>query len=313
VYQEVCNLPGWAYGDAATFFGRAEQHERANGRYATQWQIALPRELDRETQITMSRDFLQTHLAGHAYLWVLHDPIDKHGNHQPHLHVMFSERRQDGIARGPAQYFRRYNARHPERGGCQKDRWFHERSTPAQLRESWCDWANYTLERAGCVSRVDPRSLYDRGIDRKPQGKRWGSAGVPNPTATEEQHRAAGAWEQRKQRLGLADCHDIPPHVMCHTLRHHARSKQPGTMHRAANAQDIQAAQHGVERQLQTLSTTRQRLQDALEEAQQYRRQGTRIPPHRAVAMRAMVREDHLYGRGLTMSLDEERQVRYGR
>ena len=46
VHQEVANLPAWAHGDAAGFFARAEQHERANGRYATTWQLAFPKESD---------------------------------------------------------------------------------------------------------------------------------------------------------------------------------------------------------------------------------------------------------------------------
>ncbi|MFD1690521.1 hypothetical protein ACFSHR_00275 [Azotobacter chroococcum] len=33
---------------------------------------------------------------------------------------MFSERQCDGIERDPEQYFRRYNAKHPERGGARK-------------------------------------------------------------------------------------------------------------------------------------------------------------------------------------------------
>ena len=111
VHQEVANLPAWAHGDAAGFFARAEQHERANGRYATTWQLALPKELTREEQVTMARDFLATHLADKPTLWVMHDPVNAQGEHQPHIHVLFSERTNDGIERGgPAQHFRRYNA-----------------------------------------------------------------------------------------------------------------------------------------------------------------------------------------------------------
>ena len=66
VHQEVANLPAWAHGDAAGFFARAEQHERANGRYATTWQLALPKELTRDEQLTMARDFLATHLERQA-------------------------------------------------------------------------------------------------------------------------------------------------------------------------------------------------------------------------------------------------------
>ncbi|MCI3049250.1 hypothetical protein ML378_26340, partial [Escherichia coli] len=40
---------------------------------------------------------------------------------QPHAHIMMSQRVNDGIERTPEQYFRRYNARYPERGGAKKD------------------------------------------------------------------------------------------------------------------------------------------------------------------------------------------------
>jgi hypothetical protein len=42
------------------------------------------------------------------------------GKEQPHVHLMFSDRQQDGIERGPEQFSKRYNAKNPERGGAQK-------------------------------------------------------------------------------------------------------------------------------------------------------------------------------------------------
>ena len=42
------------------------------------------------------------------------------GNDQPHVHLMFNERLQDGIERDPEQYFKRYNSKNPERGGAKK-------------------------------------------------------------------------------------------------------------------------------------------------------------------------------------------------
>ena len=35
----------------------------------------------------------------------------------PHAHLMFSERPNDGIERGGEQWFKRYNAKAPEKGG----------------------------------------------------------------------------------------------------------------------------------------------------------------------------------------------------
>ncbi|MBN4822029.1 MobA/MobL family protein, partial [Enterobacter hormaechei] len=58
----------------------------------------------------------------HAWSFAIHNPkasID--GGEQPHAHIMMSQRVNDGIERTPEQYFRRYNARYPERGGAKKD------------------------------------------------------------------------------------------------------------------------------------------------------------------------------------------------
>ena len=103
---------------------------------------------------------------------MVHDPVNAQGEHQPHIHVLFSERTNDGIERGgPAQHFRRYNPQHPERGGCQKDAWFNQRNAVYEIRAAWCDWTNYTMERAGHEGRIHPSSLYERGIERQPEPK----------------------------------------------------------------------------------------------------------------------------------------------
>ncbi|MCI3092721.1 mobilization protein, partial [Escherichia coli] len=58
----------------------------------------------------------------HAYSFAIHNPkasID--GGEQPHAPIMMSQRINDGMERSPEQYFRRYNAKHPVRGGARKD------------------------------------------------------------------------------------------------------------------------------------------------------------------------------------------------
>ena len=58
-----------------------------------------------------ARDFLQSTFGDkHPYVWALHDPVAADGGRQPHVHVLWSARMLDGIARTPAQFFRRYNA-----------------------------------------------------------------------------------------------------------------------------------------------------------------------------------------------------------
>ncbi|MCC4781245.1 MobA/MobL family protein, partial [Salmonella enterica] len=85
-------------------------------------------------RIELVQDFVRQ-VAGerHAYSFAIHNPkasID--GGEQPHAHIMMSQRINDGMERSPEQYFRRYNAKNPERGGAKKDS---GNLTPTQQKE----------------------------------------------------------------------------------------------------------------------------------------------------------------------------------
>ena len=80
----------------------------------------------------------------------------------PHAHLMISERANDGIERGGEQWFRRYNAKAPEKGGAKKSRTMMSREWVKDTREAWAREANKALERAGRGERIDHRSLAER-------------------------------------------------------------------------------------------------------------------------------------------------------
>lgn len=245
VTHAVGNLPDWAQGSATRFFAAAEAYERGGterlGRWATTWQMALPVELSREEQWAMGHAFVAEHLKGHAYLIAMHDPVTK-GQHQPHIHVLFSERVGRGEAPEKETYFRQ-----PSAGGWAKDRWFSQRNSAIALRDAWADWMNYTLERAGVESRIHPRSLYEQGIDRPPEPKVGYS---PDPLAharraairaqrdaAEEQARAASGWDARKRKLGVTDVRDLDPQQFLEEGYARARGQQPGQWNPALAAQ----------------------------------------------------------------------------
>ena len=88
------------------------------------------------------------------YTLAIHAGRDEDGQeHNPHAHLMFSERRNDGIERSREQWFRRANSAHPERGGAPKSRTFHGRKWVEQAREQWAAKMNATLERHGRSDR----------------------------------------------------------------------------------------------------------------------------------------------------------------
>jgi len=171
IAREVGNMPTWAQTSSADFWQACDELERANGRAYREFEVALPRELTHEQQRELVRQFVSEQLGNkHVYEWALHDKGD--GN--PHAHIMFSERMQDGIERERELFFKRANSKTPERGGCAKDDGWRgtKGNPPVRLQEArarWADLQNAHLERAGELARVDHRTLAAQGIDRIPQ------------------------------------------------------------------------------------------------------------------------------------------------
>ena len=183
---ESGNMPAWAASDPRQFWRAADLNERANGTTYREHELALPRELTPDQRKALVRDWVAQELGDkHAYRWAIHRPKAADGQDQPHAHLMFSERQVDGIERDPARYFKRYNAKQPERGGARKGYGPNAGKTltaaerAAELRDLRARWGNLVndhLERAGQSERIDMRSYADRGIDRTPEPKQLPSA-----------------------------------------------------------------------------------------------------------------------------------------
>ena len=80
----------------------------------------------------------------------------------PHAHLMYSERGNDGIERSAEQWFQRYNGKAPETGGARKSRASKAGDWLENTRKAWEQTANRALERAGRAERIDGRSLAER-------------------------------------------------------------------------------------------------------------------------------------------------------
>ena len=188
------NMPAWAQHNAQEFWRAADAHERINGTTYREMEIALPRELNAEQRADLVRDFVRQEVGDqHAYQWAIHTPLAADDKEQPHVHLMFSERQRDGVERDPEQYFKRYNAKVPEKGGARKGYGPHagETLTAAAraadlkaLRMRWQDMTNQHLERAGVDVRIDMRSHAERKTGLEPEAKQlpsqWRGAGREN-------------------------------------------------------------------------------------------------------------------------------------
>ena len=114
---------------------------------------------------------------------------------------MFSERPNDGIERGKEQWFKRYNAKAPEKGGTQKSRAAMPQAWLEDTRKAWAREANAALERAGRGERIDHRSLAERRDVAERSGDLQQAAELsrePNVHLGPERYRAMRGGNRRR-------------------------------------------------------------------------------------------------------------------
>jgi hypothetical protein len=222
------NLPDWAHGSVTAFFQSAEKHERGGaqrgGQFYTIIEASLPRELDRDQQLALARDFVDAVVADKVHFWVLHEPTasdyltevndyslpTNHGL-QPHIHLMYSTRTIGDGSKGEDVFFKQPNTRYPERGGFGKDRAFGEQGLPLRLRQAWTDCVNVHLERAGVDRRVSADPLWKQGLHplyayQEPGAYREKQRHYEPRSADEkaqQQAYAVAQWTQRREALGV--------------------------------------------------------------------------------------------------------------
>jgi|CZCB01.1.fsa_nt_gi hypothetical protein len=161
-YIEHGNMPEWAKDRPIEFWRAADEYERANGRVYREIEIALPNELTSEQRRELVQEFIKDTIGeNHPYTLAIHCPKAalKQDVEQPHAHIMFCERMNDGIVRSQEQYFKRANTKNPELGGAKKDIRWNKKETLEHLREQWAEYQNRKLEKYGHEIRVDHRSL----------------------------------------------------------------------------------------------------------------------------------------------------------
>lgn len=201
------NMPAWAEHNPAHFWEAADQFERLNGATYREIEVALPRELSPDQRRELVEDFIQQELGDrHAYQWAIHSPAAAiEGGEQPHAHIMYSERTRDGLDRDPELYFKRFNARAPEKGGCRKD----SAGTQERLqatRERWATVQNAHLERYGHAARVDHRSLEAQGVKRQPEKHiGWKRMERADPGALRERRAAERELDAAERDLAVID------------------------------------------------------------------------------------------------------------
>jgi len=172
VYQNN-HLPKWANGSAKKFFSAADRYEGTGNVRYKEIEFMLPNELSLDSHKEIIEQFLDNHLKDFYYHYAVHNKIGvmSNGEHHPHVHIMFSERKIDDAEiekERPANRFFAYPTRNPKsladkrKGGALKDRKWEDKNRGKYLsymREDFAKIQNTILEKYHVPAQVDHRSL----------------------------------------------------------------------------------------------------------------------------------------------------------
>ena len=187
---------------------RPDEHERANGRLYREVQFALPKELNEEQRRELASGFAKRLTEGERLPYTL--AVHRGDGENPHAHLMFSERPNDGIERGKEQWFKALQREGPEKGGTQKSRAAMPQAWLEDTRKAWAREANAALERAGRGERIDHRSLAERRDVAERSGDLERAAELsrePNVHLGPSRHRegSGAAVQEKLQKAGRVE------------------------------------------------------------------------------------------------------------
>lgn len=152
VYTEImapAESPSWI-NNREQLWNEVERAERRkDSQLAREINIALPKELNQETQIALAREFVQDTFVNNGMVAdvCIHDLQE--GN--PHMHIMLTMRdiTCDGFGK--------------------KNREWNDKEVLEGWREQWANHANRALSKEGFTERIDHRSFEEQGIEKIPQ------------------------------------------------------------------------------------------------------------------------------------------------
>ena len=206
VHLESGCMPAFASSDARLYWSAADSHERSNGRLFRSLTAALPNTLDAAARLELSRRFAAQVTGGELpYTLALHAGRSKQAgvDDNPHLHLVFSERVNDGVERGAERWFRRASPKKgdPSSGGARKTERTKPRSWLEETRSAWAGEMNLAFERAGVDDRATAESHATQLARARAAGDTAAEAHLLlNPPSSHIGPPAKHSWEDRPGR-----------------------------------------------------------------------------------------------------------------
>lgn len=166
LFGQNVNMPDFASEDPKLFWESCENYERANANTFRTIDFSLPTELSDEENIELAAKFAEE-LFGDKFVYsmaVHSKPSGVQSIQNIHCHIMFSERKLDGIERDSKEFFKRFNRKNPQLGGCEKTDEWTSYSKLYYIRQTWERIANEKLQEKG-LEKISCRSLYAQRLD----------------------------------------------------------------------------------------------------------------------------------------------------
>lgn len=178
VYKDIL-LPSGAPDfmlDREKLWNTVEAFERRkDAQLAREFNVALPRELTIEQNITLAHEFVSETFVklGMVADLCIHEDHAKGEESQPHAHVMLTMRevKADGFG--------------------QKVRSWNDKGNLLSWRESWAETANKHLALNGHDIKIDHRTLAEQGISLEPQYKMGAAVAKARMARMADHHRIA--------------------------------------------------------------------------------------------------------------------------
>ena len=166
LFGQNINMPDFASEDPKLFWESCENYERANANTFRTIDFSLPTELSDEENIELAARFAEE-LFGDKFVYsmaVHSKPSGVQSIQNIHCHIMFSERKLDGIERDSKEFFKRFNRKNPQLGGCEKTDEWTAYSKLYYIRQTWERIVNEKLQEKG-LEKISCRSLYAQRLD----------------------------------------------------------------------------------------------------------------------------------------------------
>ena len=163
IFKESGNMSFIDGNNALAFWEAADLNEGINRNAYRELELNIPNELTHIHAIDLVKRYVKEEIGSDfPYSFAIHESFNENGEKNLHCHLMFSERKIDGIERELNRFFKRANSKKPELGGAKKDREWQKKERLLGLRKSWEIVANDKLKICGHKVRIDCRSLEAR-------------------------------------------------------------------------------------------------------------------------------------------------------